>query len=113
MEGLSCTHLAINTDVPLQLWEAIMTAGSAGTPIWLVRMLMNKPLYFLLNYLRCYFHYLSPLFISQQTSPFITILLILIVFLVWKRWSVGWKVIKWIILIYPLIFLFELQSKIL
>jgi hypothetical protein len=110
MEGLSCTHLAITTDVPLQLWEAITTDGESNTPIWLTRTLHNKPLFFILNYLRCYFHYLSPHFLNQMLGSQFTIILIIALYLIWKRHLRIWRIMKWVIFLYPTFFIFELQN---
>lgn len=109
MEGLSCTHLAIVNDVPLQLWEAITTDGTGQTPLLMTRALHNKPLYFVINYARCYFHYLSPHFLSQTLGPFITIALIAGVIIIWKKGEKAWMLTKLFLLLYPLFFLFELQ----
>ena len=109
MEGFSCTHQAIIIDVPHQLWESITTDGPGGTPLWLTRMFHNKPVVFLLNYLRCYFHYLSVHFLSQTGGPFFALGVMLGVFLLWKKGGRPWKIVLWILVLYPLVFVFELQ----
>lgn len=110
MEGFSCTHLAITTDVPLQIWEAITMDGPSSTPLWLTRVLHNKPVFYFLNYARCYFHYLSPKFLSEVFSPLGAIALLAGLYLIAKRGGKSWKLLRWIIVLYPLIFLFEIQK---
>ncbi len=109
MEGFHCTHLAILTDVPLQLWEVITTDGTTTTPIWVTRLFHNKPLFFTINYFKCYFNYLSPHFLNQVKGPWITILILAAVLAVWLRGGKLWKAAKFVIILYPLFFLFELQ----
>lgn len=109
MEGFSCTHLAIVTDVPHQLWEAITTDGPGGTPLWLTRAVHNKPLFFFLNYARCYFHYLSPKFLSESINPYLTLIAFFLVYLLWKRGGRIWSIVRTIIILYPFVFLIELQ----
>lgn len=109
MEGFSCTYQAIVADVPHQLWEAITSDGAGSTPILVTRMLHNKPLFYAINFARCYFHYLSPHFLSQNLGAILTIGIILGVYYLWYRGGIAWKIIRVIIILYPLIFLFELQ----
>lgn len=111
MDGFTCTHIAVLSDVPHQLWEAITTDGPGGTPLWMTRMLHNKPLFYLLNYARCYFHYLSPHFVSESLNPYLAIAMLLLVYYLWKRGGRAWSVVRLLILLYPLVFLFELQRK--
>ncbi|OGY18543.1 MAG: hypothetical protein A2900_03215 [Candidatus Chisholmbacteria bacterium RIFCSPLOWO2_01_FULL_50_28] len=110
MEGLFCTHVAITTDVPLQIWEAITTDGPSGTPLWLTRVLHNKPVFFFLNYARCYFHYLSPKFLGEVLSPLGAIAFLAVLYFIAKRGGKAWNVLYLIIALYPLVFLFELQK---
>lgn len=112
VEAFNCTHLAIITDVPHQIWEAITTDGPGQTPIWFTRVMHNKPLFFFLNYARCYFHYLSPHFISQVISPYGFIIVALAVYALWKKGGKAWKITQWLIVLYPMLFLFELQKYI-
>lgn len=111
MEGFSCTHNGILMDVPYQIWEAITTDGTSRTPLWLTRSLHNKPVFYSLNYARCYFHYLSPHFLSESLSPLATIAIIIGLYLLWRKGGKPWKLTKWILILYPLIFLFELQRR--
>jgi hypothetical protein len=111
MDLFTCTHRAILVDVPYQIWEAITTDGVSRTPLWLTRVLHNKPIFYFKNYARCYFHYLSPLFISEALSPYAAIAIFSVLYLLWKKGGKPWKLTKWILILYPLIFLFELQNK--
>ena len=49
MTGLDCTYLSVKTDIPFQIWEAITTDPSGGTPLLMTRALHNKPLYYFTN----------------------------------------------------------------
>jgi len=109
MEGFSCTYQAILNDVPLQIWEAITTDGPSATPLWVTRAFHNKPVFYFLNYARCYFHYLSPKFLSDAIGPIGTIILVIAVCRLWKSGGTLWKIIRWFIILYPIVFLFELQ----
>lgn len=111
MEGFTCTHNAILIDVPHQIWEAVTTDGPGQTPLWMTRMMHNKPVFYLLNYARCYFHYLSPPFISQRLSAFGAIAVFGLLYVLWKKGGKTWRITKLIIVLYPLIFLFELHRK--
>ncbi len=110
MEGFSCTHNGILNDVPHQLWEAISSDGG-GTPLLVTRVLHNKPLFFAVNYLRCYFHYLSPHFFAQQFGPGVALIIVALIFILWRQGGQNWKVAKIIILLYPILLVFELQTK--
>jgi len=93
MEGLFCTHVAITTDVPLQIWEAITTDGPSGTPLWLTRVLHNKPV-----------------FLGEVLSPLGAIAFLAVLYFIAKRGGKAWNVLYLIIALYPLVFLFELQK---
>lgn len=109
MEGFTCTHQAIQMDLPFQIWEAITTDGPGETPLWLTRVLHNKPVFYFLNYARCYLQYLSPHFLSQTLNPYLTIAILLTLYGIWKKGGRIWSVTRLLILIYPLLMLFELR----
>lgn len=62
----SCDLGHIQNDVPHQLWEAI--SADSGSPLWLTRLLHNKPLFYANNFLKCYLSYLSPDFLNKTFS---------------------------------------------
>lgn len=106
---LSCTHQGILQDVPHQIWEGIVSASDAGLPLHLIRLLHNKPRYFLSNYTQCYLHYLSPKFFYDQLG-----LLGLSIFVILSIWFFHlikrkhYRLPLLVLILYPLIMLFEL-----
>ncbi|MBI3558884.1 hypothetical protein HY085_00650 [Candidatus Gottesmanbacteria bacterium] len=58
-----CNYSWILGDVPHQIWEAQTADGSANT--LLTRFFHNKLAFYLNNFARCYFSYLSPDFLTK------------------------------------------------
>jgi hypothetical protein len=108
MANPTCNFQSIQTDIPFQLWEAITTDPGGGTPYLLTRIMHNKPLSYLLNLTACYFSYLSPAELAYRIGPFLTLALILIIYFFWKNGGKIWILLKLLILIFPLIYMFQI-----
>lgn len=106
IKAFECTHFSIQQDVPFQMWDSLTSFGGSGLPIWFIRLLHNKPRYYLTNYIRCYFHYLSPDFLMGQLGPLKLIFLLMLVFFIYSRVARIRPVIIGAILLYPFIFIF-------
>lgn len=113
-EPLTCTHRAIIQDVPFQVWEGVTSSGVYDLPVLLVRLIHNKPRYYFANYFQCYTHYFSPKFYFQSLD-FLGLFLFLgmllgIHVLIKKK---HFKLLLFLIILYPTIMVFELYRYLL
>lgn len=111
-EGIHCTHQAIQVDMPHQIWEGMSSYVDSNVPTIIVRLLHNKLRYIGTNYTQCYLHYWSPKTLVQLLGIIPTIVLLLSLFLVWKKYPKLRLLIAIGCILYPLVFLFELYRLI-
>lgn len=101
----TCNRFWIGQDVPHQIWEGQAADGLANT--FVTRFFHNKLLFYLDNYFRCYFHYLSPDFINAAFSIVGLILFLIGVYFAISKRN---KLIIVFILLSPIFPLIELPS---